>query len=133
MLQKISNLMRLQILRYAVNGLVATAVHFAVLQINLNVVGIKLAGVANFIAAFFGIATSFVGSRYFVFQASQNSIWHQLSKFGGLYGAIALFQGGVLYAWTDLHGLDYRSGFVLATVIQVVASYLGNKIWVFQK
>ena len=128
-----NNLLSPQLLRYTVNGLVATIVHFAVLHVNLNIVGIASASVANFIAAFFGIATSFAGSRYYVFHTYQNTIWQQLTKFSGLYAAIALLHGVVIYVWTDLYERDYRSGFVIATVMQVIGSYWGNKIWVFKK
>ena len=44
-----------QFFRYVVNGLLATAIHFSVLTFNLNVLGIGSAGVANGIAAIFGI------------------------------------------------------------------------------
>ena len=62
-----------EILRYGINGLVATAVHYTVLRFQLAVLCVHSAGVANFVAAFFGIATSFVGSRYFVFQTTREA------------------------------------------------------------
>ncbi|WP_212744069.1 GtrA family protein [Ramlibacter sp. 2FC] len=123
----------LQVVRYAINGLVATAVHFGVLQVNLKLLSVPSAGVANFIAAFFGITTSFVGSRYYVFQSHQQPLLGQATKFGVLYAAVACLHGLVLYGWTDLQGWDYRFGFLLATVLQVVLSYWGNKLLVFKK
>lgn len=126
-------LRQMQVLRYAINGLVATAVHFSVLQINLKLLGIPSAGLANFIAAFFGITVSFIGSRYYVFHGHQQSMLLQASKFGALYAAIACLHGLVLYVWSDLQGWDYRIGFLLATVLQVSLSYLGNKLLVFGK
>ena len=53
-------------------------------------------------------------------------------RFSGLYGAIALLHGAVLLVWSDYFGLDYRAGFLLATVLQVSLSYLGNKFLVFK-
>lgn len=122
-----------ELARYVVNGLVATAVHFAVLSFSLKVWGLSSAGFANFIAAFFGIATSFVGSRYFVFQKRSESIFSQAIKFAYLYAAIAMLHGLVLYGWTDRWGYDYRLGFLLATLLQVSLSYVGNKTLVFNK
>ena len=122
-----------ELARYVVNGLVATAVHFAVLSFNLKVWGMSSAGFANFIAAFFGIATSFVGSRYFVFKKRSESIFSQAIKFACLYGAIAMLHGLVLYGWTDRWGYDYRLGFLLATLLQISLSYVGNKTLVFNK
>ena len=46
---------------------------------------------------------------------------------------IAVFHGLVLLIWTDWYALDYRIGFLIATVVQVLLSYLGNKLLVFKK
>ncbi len=121
-----------EILRYALNGLVATAVHFGVLTFNLEVLEIPSAGLSNLIAAVFGIGASFIGSRDFVFPATDASMLGQAIKFSSLYGGIALLHGLVLLAWTDWLGMDYRWGFLLATGLQVVLSYIGNKFLVFK-
>lgn len=118
--------------RYIVNGLVATAVHFAVLTFNLKVLGFASAGFANLIAAVFGIATSFIGSRVYVFHGSAETLLHQISRFILLYVSIALLHGALLYAWTDVMALNYIAGFAVATVMQVIFSYWGNKILVFK-
>lgn len=117
--------------RYIINGLVATAVHFLVLVFNLRVLELRPIGVANAIAALFGIAVSFFGSRHFVFRATHAPAFAQAWRFLLLYGAIAVMHGLVLYAWSDVGGLDYRAGFAIATAIQVASSYLGNKRMVF--
>lgn len=121
-----------EVSRYVINGLVATAVHYGVLTVNLELLQFKSAGLANFVAATFGIATSFLGSRYYVFNRTTESILQQALKFSGLYGAIAALHGLLLFAWTDWHGLDYRFGFLFATGIQVSLSYIGNKFLVFK-
>jgi putative flippase GtrA len=121
-----------EVSRYVINGLVATAVHYGVLTVNLELLEFKSAGLANFVAATFGIATSFLGSRYYVFNRNQDQILHQALKFSGLYGAIAVLHGVFLFLWTDWQGLDYRIGFLFATGIQVSLSYLGNKFLVFK-
>jgi putative flippase GtrA len=121
-----------EVLRYAINGLVATAVHFAVLAFNLHVLQFSSAGLANLTASVFGISASFVGSRYFVFPRTGEPIVAEALRFSGLYGAIALLHGAVLLVWSDYFGLDYRVGFLLATVLQVSLSYLGNKFLVFK-
>lgn len=124
---------RQELFRFVVNGLVATAVHYAVLSFNLQVLGFGSAGLANLCAAVVGITCSFLGSRFYVFACSAQQPWlPQLLKFSGLYGAIALLHGLVLWLWTDRLGLDYRAGFLLATGLQVSLSYLGNKFLVFK-
>jgi len=121
-----------QFVRYVVNGLVATAVHFGVLSFNLQVLQMHYAGFANMVAAAFGITTSFVGSRYFVFEGRGRPLLRQATKFGLLYAAIALLHGAVLFVWTDVQGLDYRAGFLVATALQVLLSFWGNKHLVFK-
>ena len=122
-----------ELIRYLINGVLATAVHFGILSFNLNIVDFASAGFANFIASLFGIGTSFLGNRYFVFPKTGEAIMTQAMKFGGLYGVIAVFHGLVLLLWTDWYALDYRIGFLIATAVQVSLSYLGNKLLVFRK
>jgi putative flippase GtrA len=120
-----------ELVRYVINGLAATGVHYGMLTFNLKVLGITSAGLANLLAAVFGITASFLGSRYFVFRDVSGPVLTQATKFGGLYAVIALFHGVVLLCWTDWLGFDYRIGFVLATLLQMSLSYVGNKRLVF--
>ena len=124
--------LHLQPVRYVVNGLFATAVHFAVLTFNLEVLVWSSAGLSNLVAAIFGIAASFLGSRYYVFRGSQVSLRGQLTRFLILYVAIAVLHGLLMYVWSDLFRLNYQSGFVVATMMQMLCSYLGNKVMVFK-
>ncbi|MDQ8023125.1 MAG: GtrA family protein [Moraxellaceae bacterium] len=123
-----------EIWRYVLNGVVATAVHYAVLAFNLDVLGFPSAGLANLVAAVFGIAASFAGNRYFVFPDGARAAWQgQALRFASLYGVIALLHGGVMWLWADVLGQDYHLGFLLATGLQFVLSYLGNRTLVFSK
>lgn len=122
-----------EIIRYIINGLVATLVHFLVLTFNVEWVGIQSAGVSNFLAALFGITASYLGSRYYVFRKHDVPIFGQASLFVFLYGLIAAVHGLILLVWTDLYGNDYRIGFVIATFFQALMSYLGNKYLVFSE
>ena len=121
-----------EVIRYGINGVVATAVHFSVLTVGLRVFEMSSAGLANLIAAVVGISVSFVGSRYFVFRRKQESLVRQAVRFGVLYALIAVLHGLVLLVWTDWQHHDYRTGFLLATVLQVTLSYFGNKFLVFR-
>jgi len=120
-----------ELVRYIINGLAATIVHYGVLSYNLHVLGMQSAGAANLAAAMFGIAASFLGSRYFVFNRTDEAMLPQALKFSGLYAAIAVVHGFVLLVWTDWLGFDYRAGFLIATAFQVSLSYFGNKKLVF--
>ena len=129
---KVAALLAQQSVRYLINGLVATAVHFAVLTFNLKVLGWGSAGIANLVAAVFGISASFLGSRYFVFQGSQEPLFKQVYRFIFLYAAIASLHGALMYVWADHYSLNYVVGFVVATGMQVLCSYWGNKRMVFK-
>jgi putative flippase GtrA len=118
--------------RFVVNGLVAAGVHFATLYFMLEMAGLRSAGLANLLAAGPGLSASFLGNRYFVFRAGTAPWGSQAARFVGLYAMTALVHGAVLLCWTDLAGLDYRVGFLLATALQVVLSYLGNRMLVFR-
>ena len=129
---KVAALLAQQSVRYLINGLVATAAHFVVLTFNLEVLGWGSAGIANLVAAVFGITVSFLGSRYFVFQGSREPLFKQVYRFIFLYAAIALLHGALMYVWTDHYRLNYIAGFVVATGMQVLCSYWGNKRMVFK-
>jgi hypothetical protein len=46
---------------------------------------------------------------------------------------MACLHGAVLFVWSDIYKWGYRSGFLIATAIQVVAGFIGNKYLVFKK
>lgn len=121
----------MQAARFLVNGLLATGVHFGLLTFNLQVLGMESAALANVLAALGGILVSFLGNRYYVFRRMGDPIIRQAARFGILYSAIAAIHGLVLFFWTDMWGLDYRVGFLVATCLQVVLSFWGNKRLVF--
>jgi putative flippase GtrA len=118
--------------RYLVNGCVATGVHFVVLVFSMQVLNWSSAGVANGLASLIGIATSFVGSRYYVFKHSPETAASQITKFLMLYLSIALLHAGVLLVWADYYHLNYVIGFFVATLMQLMLSYWGNKVLVFK-
>jgi len=118
---------------YIANGLVATAVHFAVLWTNINVLKMSSAGAANLLAAIAGIGISFAGNRWFVFRAREQAILGQATRYLALYASVALMHGGVLWLWSDVSGLDYRVGFIVATSIQFVVTFIGNRYLVFRQ
>lgn len=121
-----------EVLRYVVNGLFATAVHYGVLSIELRALGFTSAGLSNMVAAIFGITASFLGSRYFVFRQTDEGLWHQARKFALLYTLIALLNGAIMATMTDHYGVDYRVTFLIATILQMALSYAGNKWLVFR-
>lgn len=123
---------REQFLRFTANGLVAAGVHFSLLFCFLKVLGFSSAGASNLLAAIGGVSVSFIGNRHFVFRAASRPVLGQAGKFLLLYSATTLMHGLVLLGWTDLAGQDYRVGFLIATGLQFVMSFLGNRFVVFK-
>ncbi len=100
-----------EVVRFVVNGVFATGVHFSVLTFALEVMHIPLAAAANAIAAIFGITVSFLGNRYFVFRNHTETIFTQATRFTGVYVTIAFLHAGVLLVLTDWLKIDFRIGF----------------------
>ncbi len=119
--------------RYVVNGLFATVVHFIVFQFSFVVIGIQSAGLSNMFGAIFGIASSFLGSKYFVFPHCSGRWEHELTKFILLYSTVAVSHGAILFAWTDVGKLDPMAGFGVATIFQLMCTFIGNKYLVFNQ
>lgn len=121
-----------RLLRFVANGVAAAGVHFLVLATCLEVLGLGSAGVANTLAACAGICVSFLGARHFVFRAGNQPAALQAARFMALYAAMALMHGALLFAWSDVAGLDYRIGFILGAAVQALCTYLGGRHWVFK-
>lgn len=118
--------------RYLINGVLATLVHYLVLSSAIEAFELESAGLANLLGSAAGIATSYIGNRHFVYRQTQAPVLAQGARFLLLYASLALMHGGVMYVWTDQLGLNYQIGFVLTVSIQVVVGYLGNKHLVFR-
>ena len=121
----------LEIARYIVNGLVATGAHYLAFLFNLHSVTPNSAGLANFLASFFGISVSFLGSRYFVFKNWRVPILVQFLRFGALYAVIAILSGVTLFIWSDVFFFNKTIGFFIGVILQVCFSYLGSRRLVF--
>lgn len=117
--------------RFALNGLAATAIHFAVLVVLIEIARVPSAGLANGMAAVVGIAASYLGNRALVFR-SEAPHAQTLPKFLAVYAGAAMLHATVLWVWTDRAGLPYPAGFVLATGLSVALTYFANKLIVFR-
>jgi putative flippase GtrA len=116
--------------RFLVNGLVATGVHFAVLSLLIEVAGVRSAGLANGIAAVFGIAASYVGSRCFVFNSSAPVI-RTLPRFLLICASVSCLHTLVLAIWTDMWRQPYVIGFLIATAGSTALNFLASRFIVF--
>lgn len=118
-------------IRFVINGLVATAAHYLSLVFLIELIGIGSAGMANGLAAIVGITVSYLGNHKLVFRSDEG---HSATfpRFLGVYAAVAVVHGCALAIWTDYFGFSYHSGFVIATALSVMLTFVGNKRFVFR-
>ena len=121
-----------RVLRFVLNGLFATAVHYGVLAGLIEGAGMASAALANALAAVCGIAVSYVGNRGFVLR-SRAPHRRAGARFLGCYAAVVSLHGGAMALWADIGGLDYRIGFLLFTAAAAVLTYLLNRFFVFRE
>jgi putative flippase GtrA len=122
----------LRLMRYALNGLLATGVHYLTLSVMIGPLGVRPVGLANLMAAIIGIAASFVGNRRFVFKAVESPVKRQAVHFAVLYAILAVIHSACMYLWCDILNRDYQTGFLLATGLQFLLSYIFNSRVVFR-
>jgi len=118
---------------FLINGLIATIIHYAVLYYMVEIVYINSAGVSSLVSSLFASIISFIGNKYIVFRIHYDPAIIQATRFTALYLIMALFHGIFLHSWTDLLGLNYRFGFLLAVAVQIGVGFFGNKYFVFKK
>jgi putative flippase GtrA len=116
--------------RFAANGVVATATHFLILSFLIEIAHWKSAGLANGLAAIFGISVSYFGNRTYVFK-STISTSQTLPRFLVVYATVAVWHVAVLSIWTDFLGLRYPEGYLIATLGSMILTFLGNRYFVF--
>jgi putative flippase GtrA len=121
----------LRLMRYVLNGLLATGVHYLTLSVMIGPLGIRPVGLANLVAAITGTVASFVGNRRFVFKAVNAPVQKQAVHFAVLYAILAFIHSACMYLWCDILNRDYQIGFLLATGLQFLLSYIFNSRVVF--
>ena len=124
-------------LKFIVNGLFATFVHYVTMLLISNYV-ISIYLISYGIASIFGILTSFLGNKFFVFTNSNknhspsNTAFKQLRSFLLLYGLIVLICSILMGVLSDLLHINYNLSFMVALCVQTLLSFFGNKCYVFK-
>lgn len=119
--------------RYMANGILATIVHYGILVLCLDVINIASAGIASIYASLFGIVSSFLGNKYFVFRDFSKQFFRQSIRFFILYTVFSCIHGIILYLWSDVLGKSYHHGFCLATFAQFSLGYIVSRNLIFEK
>ncbi len=118
-------------LRFIINGLFATGIQYATLSSLIEIGGIGSVGVASGLASLVGTGASYLGSRFYVFGTSLPTT-RTLPRFLVVYAAAAGLHAILLSVWSDLWQFSYSWGFVLATGVVTLLTFLGNQRFVFR-
>lgn len=117
--------------RFALTGLAATALHYLVLTI-----GVELGGVAptpmTAIAFLCAVGVSYLGQAFWVFGAKGHDT-SQMMRF-----AVSVLVGlglnvSIMTVATRILDLDYRLGFAAALLVVPITTFLLNRLWVFAR
>lgn len=120
-------------IRYIANGIFATLFHYVILNFCLNIINIESAGVSSIYASFFGVISSFLGNKYFVFKDYSNQLLGQSLRFIFLYTVFGSLHSTTLYFWSDVLGKNYHYGFLIATFGQFSLGYFLSQKLIFDK
>ena len=124
-------------LKFIINGLFATFIHYVTMLFISNYV-IAIYSIAYFIASIFGILTSFLGNKFLVFTNSNqncsqnNNAFKQLKIFLLLYGLIMLICSILMGVLSDFLLINYNLSFMISLIVQTLLSFFGNKRYVFK-
>ena len=124
-------------LKFIANGLLATFVHYVTMLLISNYL-IGIYSIAYGIASIFGILTSFLGNKFFVFTNANQDIspnnltFKQLRSFLLLYGLIMLVCSVLMGVLSDFLYINYNLSFMMALCVQTLLSFFGNKHYVFK-
>jgi len=115
--------------RYVLMGGLATAVHYCVLVLMVEVWGVK-PGVAAAAGALGGALAAYVGNRRLTF-ASTAAHRQALPRFLIVAASGALLSGSLVWSGTTLLGMHYLIPQLLATALVLVAGFAMNRRWTF--
>ncbi|MBM4218237.1 MAG: GtrA family protein [Gammaproteobacteria bacterium] len=114
---------------YALVGALATAVHYLVLVMLVELAGVP-AGVAAATGALAGALAAYAGNRRFTF-ASRAAHTRALPRFLAVAALGAVTSAAVVLAGTEWLGLHYLLPQAVATLIVLVFGYALNRRWTF--
>jgi putative flippase GtrA len=118
-----------QVWRFALAGVAATAVHFAVLIALVEWGGLGPV-LASTIAYCFGVVVSFSLNRRFTFE-KRGSLGATFAKYAALY-AVGIFLNGAIMAALIAWGLWYILAQIIAVALILSWNFLGARYIVFR-
>jgi putative flippase GtrA len=120
----------MEIIRFGVVGLTATAMHYLTLILMVELLAIPPT-LANGLAFLCALFITYLGQSLWVFQErSQHSIT-QMLRFTVSLGVGLLSNMAIMAVSMHALGLGYQNGFLLSLLLVPVLSFMINRFWVF--
>lgn len=116
--------------RYTLAGGVATTVHYAVLSVLVEGLGVPAALSAG-LGALCGAAVAYLGNRRFTFSGSAGRHAQAVPRFLLVATVGAGLNGLIVYAGTRTLAWHYLAAQALATVVVLALTYRLNRSWTF--
>lgn len=122
----------IQVRRFGLVGLAATAVHFTILTGLVEIGRCPWPAVASVIGSVFGIAISYLGNYRWTFARTEP---HRefVSRFVFTYLATMAGHAGIMFLLIDGFGFHYPVAFALATSISTATNFGLAKTLVFER
>ena len=118
-----------ELVRYLLVGLVATAVHYALLVALVEVTGAAAAPAAAFGAAC-GALAAYAGNRRFTFRSAATHT-QAVPRFLAVAASGAAASGAVVWTGTELLGIHYLAAQAVATALVLWSGFVLNRRWSF--
>lgn len=118
--------------RFAVVGITATAVHFAVLVLAVEQLSVAPAP-ANGIAFLVALSVTYLGQSLWVFHDRSRHGTAQMLRFAVSLAIGLAANMATMAVSVQVLGLGYQTGFVLGVVLVPALSFVINRFWVFRR
>ena len=118
--------------RFALIGVIATLVHFVVIVLLVEILGLLTPTPSTVIGSIFGITVAYLGNYWFVFRLDDQRHDLYAPRFVVTYLGVMAIHAGMMYLFVDVLYLKYAYGFIVATVFSATTTFLANRLVVFR-
>ena len=117
--------------KFGIVGVINTGITLGVIFIMMSWLGISYV-ISNAAGYTLGFINSFLMNRFWTFQSKGNPLVESL-RFIGVFAVCYLIQLGMLVAMKEKMAVPREAATLIAMVLYTLLSYIGNKIFTFQK
>jgi putative flippase GtrA len=120
-------------LKFLLNGLISTLIHYVILVVAIEILGVVSIVLANMMAGATAVLYSFVGNKYYVFKSHDEVLYFQAFKFLIVYTLLIILHTIAMFVLTNKMSVSYHISFIMVSSLFAMASFFLNKIVVFRR